>query len=330
MAATLSFGSYSALAAAVWLTASAAMAQASPPPAEAPQAAAPATPVSPLTVQAPPGRAVTEQQARGFVESYAAPTAKLDQYARWHGPACVAVTGLVPEQAAPVKARIEAVAKTVGAPVAASGCKPNIEIVFSAEPQHDLDAIAARNAAVLGHEGTKTVTRPIQSWYAIETLGSPAVPQGPVSAPPPPAGLAGMVAHVGQERASVNRGAMAPRRCIDARSPTCPHSGFLNVLVLVDARHMGDVSVDLTSDYVAMLALSQPRSLDGCMTLPSVIDLYAAACPDRDPPEGLTAADQAYLTSLYAADLTVAKASEQSDIAGRMVKILAAAREGGR
>jgi hypothetical protein len=126
------------------------------------------------------------------------------------------------------------------------------------------------------------------------------------------------------DRFRVNQGAMAPRRCVDARSPTCPHSAFLNVLVVVDAGHMGDISLDLTSDYVAMLALSQPRSLDGCMVLSSVIDLYANACSGRDPPKGLTPADMAYLTSLYAADLTVAKSSEQTDIAGRMVKILAA------
>ena len=106
----------------------------------------------------------------------------------------------------------------------------------------------------------------------------------------------------------------------------CQHSKFFNVLIVVDAAHMGDVSVDLASDYLALVALSQPkpRSLDGCLVLPSVLDLYAKGCPGRETPTGLTQADKAYLTGLYAADLTVVQfqQSEQSQIAGRMVKIL--------
>jgi hypothetical protein len=281
--------------------------------------------VSPLTVQAPPaGRPVLEKQIREFVDSHAAPTAKLDQFARWYIPVCVAVTGVVPGQAAPIKAQVEQVATAVGERVAPSGCKPNIEIVFSAASQRDLDAIAARNPAVLGPGGAKTVTRPIQAWYAVETLGQPAGPRGPIGAPPPPAGPFALLNRDGDERSRGNQGALAARRCIDLSSPSCPHSGFQNVLVMVDPGRIGDVGVSVTSDYIAMLALSQPRSLDGCMALPSVTDLFAGDCPGRDPPSGLTSADMAYLTSLYAADLTVAKSSEQSDIANRMVKILAA------
>lgn len=319
-----------ALACTVWLTATAAMTQTTAPAGRQPDngpsgasAASAATPVSPLTVQAPPNRKALEKQARGFVESYAAPTVKLGQYARWAEPACVAVTGLIPEQAAPVRARVEQVALAVGEPVGPPGCTPNIEIWFTAEPQRDLEAIAARNPAVLGTGDAKTVTHPIQAWYATATEGSPAVPRGPISAPPPAASIAAMAQSTATDRFRVNRGALAPRRCIDARSPTCPHSAFLNVLVLVDAGRMGDVSLALTSDYVAILALSQPRSLDGCLPLPSVIDLYARACPGRAPPSGLTPADMAYLTSLYAADLTASKSSEQADIAKRMTRILA-------
>jgi hypothetical protein len=78
------------------------------------------------------------------------------------------------------------------------------------------------------------------------------------------------------------------------------------------------------TDYVAMLALSQPRSLDGCMTLASIIDLLApATCPGRDPPEGLTPADTAYLTALYASDPLANKAMQQSVMSARMAGELA-------
>lgn len=360
-----------ALVCAAWLTATTAMAQASPPTSplsEKPQAIqAPSSPkpasapttVSPLTVEAQRNRAVLREQARGFVESYAAPTIKLGQYPRWYPqqvdltmlgdrsrmsasvikpvdvilPGCVSVTGVAPEQAAQIKGQVEKAARAVGAPLAPRKCTPNIEILFTTEPQRELDAIVARSPAILGYQGEKTVTHPIQGWYVTASLGEP---------PPPDRGLAqqGAIVDTAQsklvfdkesERIKDTLGVRTAehgrqgRLCVDTSSPICSHAAFLNVLVIVDVGHMGDVSVDLTSDYVAMLALSQPRSLDGCMALPSVIDLYAKDCPGRDPPSGLTSADMAYLTSLYVADLTVDKSREQSDIAGRMVEIILSA-----
>ena len=335
-----SFCAPAVVACAAGLITTAAMAQAPTAP-----ASAPATPVSPLTVEGT-SRANLEKEARAFVESYAAPTGKLGLLSRWNDPACVVVTGLAAEQAAQFKLQIEAVAKAVRAPVAPAKCSPNIEIVFTTQPQRYLDAAVAKSADILGDQGVKTVTRPIQAWYAAATIGLRARSAGPVDDDPPPAKASQMIARVPQERFGVTRGAEAARRCVDpgvaahnpkmesheVGSPTfvgdipCLHSRFLNVLVVVDAAHMGDVSVDLTSDYLALVALSQPkpRSLDGCLALPSVLDLYAKDCPGREAPTGLTPADRAYLTGLYAADLTDVQLqqSAQSEIAGRMVKIL--------
>jgi hypothetical protein len=307
-----------------------ALAQAAPTPAPTAQP----TPVSPLIVQERANPAVLKKQARGFVDSYAAPTKKLGKIARWYDPPCVLVTGLAPEQAAQFKTGVETVARTVGAPVGPPGCSPNIQIAFTNDPQTFVNVVAARNTEVLGYGGDKTVTRPIQAWYDTTSLGQPPAPgrelttQGAVLRPQ------GYLDFDSKTERFKDRLGATPtphgfaegRRCIDSSSPSCPHSGFLNVLIVVDAAHMGDVGVDLTSDYLAMIALSQPLSLDGCLVLPSVLDLYANAdaCPGRDAPAGLTTADKAYLTSLYAADLTVDKSGEQSDIAGRMVKILGA------
>ena len=350
----------SSLAVAAWLIATASSAQtpsASPPqPAANPRAAAdaPATPVSPLTVEGTP-RKVLEQQAHDFVESYAAPTRKLGLLARWTSPACVAVTGLVPAQATEFKTRIEAVAKAVMAPVGGPKCAPNVQIVFTQQPQGTLDAVASRNPAIRGDDGAKTVTRPIQAWYATYDLGFEAQSAGSIDNGPPPLNPLGMqggqgfVAHVTQERFAVNQGAVFARPCVDPgahmRKITllggktvdvpCPQSTFLNILIIVDVAHMGDVSVDLTADYLALVALSQPkpRSLDGCLALPSVLDLYAKDCPGREAPTGLTGPDKAYLASLYAADLAQVKNDTQGqskDIAGRMVKILDSGKAVGR
>jgi hypothetical protein len=71
-------------------------------------------------------------------------------------------------------------------------------------------------------------------------------------------------------------------------------------LVVVDLNRAGSANLRLLSDYVAMLAFSQPQSLGSCQALPSITDLFAA-CPDRATLAGLTVADTAYLHALYAA-----------------------------
>ena len=302
------------LAGAAWLAATAALAQTAPSP----------TTVAPLTVQGAAPPKVVEKQSKSFVQSFAAPTAKLDQLARWHDPICVVVAGLVPEQNAQVKARVEDVARAVGRSVRNPGCPANIQILFADQPQRLLDAIAARREEVLGYyhrhetKTLKTVTRPIQAWYVTATESG-----GGNGA----AGLDFSVGSAGSLLQQVHRRVVddpdnaPPPGCGDSRFSACLNSEFDNILVVVDNGRVKDRSLGLVSDYVVMLALSQPRSLDGCNVLPSVIDLFAA-CPDRDAPNGLTPADAAYLTALYAADLEAGKGGEQSDIAARMAKIL--------
>ena len=308
-----------ALACAAWLTATGAMAQAAPS----------TTTVAPLTVQAAPASPkVVEKQAKSFVQSFAAPTSKLDQIARWRDPICVVVAGLIPDQGAQVKARVEDVVKAVGGRVRQPGCPANIEIVFTDQPQRLLDNVAAHREEILGYyhrhetKALKMVTRPIQAWYvtASESGGGNGAAGLAFSA-----GSAGSLLQQMHTRVVDDPDNPPPTGCGDSHFSVCMRSAFDNVLVVVDNGRVQGRSLGLVSDYVVMLALSQPRSLDGCNTLPSVIDLFAA-CPDRDAPDGLTPADAAYLTALYAADPQGNKASEQSDIAGRMAKILISAK----
>jgi hypothetical protein len=341
---------------------------------QAPAASAqPSTTVRPVTVTAP-----TESdraRSRSFIESYAAPTAKLDRYARWSDPPCVVVAGLAPAQIAAVKARVEAVARAAGLKVAGAGCRPNVEIEFATQPQVLVDQIVAKTPEILGYQpgvdvkALKTMTRPIQAWYMTASRGgvkpldlgntmnfaaNPYAAMGVgrssldlgapnpgifTSARPPSPNAAGWAATNSNE---VRNGRVqpAPRshvtttetldapdrgsalgcnpQALAAQGSAC-QSVFRNVLVVVDVGKAQDQSVTSLTDYVAMLALSQPRSLDGCMTLASIIDLLAAApCPGRDPPDGLTPADTAYLTALYVSDPLANKTMQQSVMSARM------------
>jgi hypothetical protein len=198
--------------------------------------------------------------------------------------------------------------------------------VFTDQPQAQIDAEVRRNDQILGFHrradttAAKTVTRPVQAWYETGTRGD-----------------RGGRANVNAVFAPCIDGAgQNPRECIHPSTaletvdtpdnpPALGHpsSVFENVFVVADSRALQGKDLSPLVDYLAMLALSQPRSLDGCNVLPSVIDLLAkTACAGRDVPVGLTAADTAYLAALYGSDPEGPLFAEQADISGRMAKIL--------
>jgi hypothetical protein len=321
-----------------------------PPPADATR---PATPLSSVTVQATTPAAV-KQLSRTFVQALALRSGKIDQLPRWHRPVCVAVKGLVPDKANHVATRVEDVARAVGLKVEKPGCTSNIQILFTDQPQRMADTIGE---AYLGYhnrnETTKirTVTHPIQGWYATATAGAagatglafsggtgtagPSMSHGPDS---PDTSTSAWEANFGQSagtQLSMNvvdsPEHSAPTGCADSRFSSCMKSMFMNVIVIADAKAIEGKDTRAVADYVAMLAVSQPKSLDGCNALPSVIDLLAkSACPDRDPPVGMTAADSAYLAGLYASDPEARTTSAEGDIAGRMAAILIKAQTASR
>ena len=99
---------------------------------------------------------------------------------------------------------------------------------------------------------------------------------------------------------------------------------FMNVIVVVDNHAVAGKSLGVLSDYLVMMTLAQPRSLEGCNALPSVIDMFGKTCPDRDPSRGLTPADAAYLTALCPTDPEAKMAMAQGDISVRMASMLEA------
>jgi hypothetical protein len=293
-----------------------------------PPAKAPSTVVSPATVEGTSPLTIGAQ-SRIFVETHAtAPNPELGQISRWHGPVCVQVEGLAQAaQANQVKARIESVAQAVGLPAARAGCMANVEVVFTDNPQRTLDDLANRREDLLGYyhkrdrDRLKTVSHPIQSWYKTATQGSKAN-----------AGLEFPGFDNDSGAGSTNNPAGAartddpevglPNSCGDSpRFTACLSSQFSNVFIVVDSRALQGKTLGQVSEYATMLALSQPKSQDGCAPLPSIFDL-AAKCAGRGAPDGLTPADAAYLTALYASDSQAKGDSQRSDIAARMATML--------
>jgi hypothetical protein len=310
-------------------------------------APAPPSVVSPVTVQAGPGSAEAQKKAREFVQTYAAASPATDQIARWHAPICISVAGLSDEQAARVAARIQEVGEGVGMHALPPGCKANIEVVFTDQPQAFMDKVANTREEILGYyhrhdrDKLKAVTRPVQAWYVTQTASGSTSRSGLAFV-----GLSTSVGAAnglggGPDGAFVSTaGALTsssasnnvvddpdnhgPVGCSEAPQFThCLTSELNNVLIVVDTTKLKKgQTLGPVTDYLSMLALAQMRSLDGCTSLASVIDLMGQACAGRQAPDGLTPADAAYLTSLYTSNLEANKPLEQDEIAQRMSGML--------
>ncbi len=99
------------------------------------------------------------------------------------------------------------------------------------------------------------------------------------------------------------------------------------MLILADNKALQGNKLNAVADDMVMLALSEPKSLDGCYVPPSAIDRFAnKPCAGRTAPDQLTSADTAYLSALYSADLENRKGVEETDMASRMAKALIKAR----
>jgi hypothetical protein len=318
-----------ALAGAAWLAASGAEAQHEPPRVQMKPPPVEGTVVAPLEVEAIDPAALKKQTA-SFVETFGATTPRLDQYARWLKPVCVTVQGLAADQSAQVKTRVEDVAKALGLRALGSGCDANLEIKFADQPQGFLDRVAATHEDLLGYwhrrdrNSLKTMTHPIQAWYQTATIGAGNT-AGSTFAYIDNGATGGQVNGAGRQAAGEvidDPDERAPTGCGGSKFGGCLRSTFSHVLVMVDTKAVQGASLGLISDYVSMVAMAQPLSLDSCHALTSVIDIYASGCAGRDRPDGLTRADVSYLTSLYKADPEAKRSSQQTDISGRMADML--------
>jgi hypothetical protein len=314
---------------ALFLSCAALLGAASTPALAADPAPAP-TVVPRVTVEGVAPPKMVQEQAQTFARTYPAPTVELGQIARWRDPICVQVFGVVPQVAARVQKRIEDVGSAVGLTVMGAGCKAGIEVIFTENPQALMDGVARRREPLLGYfhrragAGLKVVNRPVQAWYVTSTAGGHGNTTGTVFAYYESTGASHQIP-IQQFRDVIDDPfVQAPTGCGDSPAfSVCLQSTIKNVLVVADAKRLQGQDIGLLADYISMLALSQPRSLDGCYSFSSVIDLFSPSrCPGRDTPDGLTPADAAYLTSLYQSDPEAKLAFQQGEIAGRMAKIL--------
>lgn len=99
-------------------------------------------------------------------------------------------------------------------------------------------------------------------------------------------------------------------------------SELLQVLIVVDGQKLNGLPLQAVSGYIAFLALTRVTALDACAELPSIVDLLAARCVDRDKPAALSPADAAFLKALYASSLEGKIGSEEAEVSAKMLTAL--------
>ena len=245
-----------------------------------------------------------------FVESHAAAGGKYDQVARWGIYICPTVVGLDEKYAALVAARITEIAASIGAPTAKdSNCNPNVEILFTSEPQAVLDYIAKNNEDMLGYhykgqlKKLATFNHLVQTWYATASRNGEGIALLDTARDPSNGGLHHNITN-------------QPR----SRLKAAFSSEFVNVLVIVDADNVGDHSLKSITDYIALLTLTRTTSLDVCNELPSILDLLSSGCGQRAKPTSITDADIAYLKALYSSDMQSLLNLQKGEMHDRMLK----------
>ena len=280
------------------------------------KAAAPPTDVGGVTVTAEKKHPLVDKTTQ-FVRSHV-PENRAGQLSRFRDKICVNVVGLPSAYTAFIAKAVVKVATEVRAPVDHSlKCTPNVNVIFTPNPQAQLDDIAKRREILFGFHWAAqlkqlaTFERPIQSWYLTRSVGtdgqsvlelnhgSAFQDAGPGA---PPANIGGTVT------------GRPGSRLGDDMSSELVHS-----LILVDADKVSNLKIGAVADYIALLALSRWQGLERCNSFATILNLMADGCADAAP-ETVTASDMGLLTALYTANPRQSGTQQRAEIADRMTQ----------
>jgi hypothetical protein len=251
----------------------------------------------------PMSRSQAHKLARKYTQAIMAPAVS-DQNARWRDPLCIGVAGTSEEFAVVVIDRIEAAANAAGARVAKPGCSPNVLLAFTP----DSDAVFAKlyqtRADLLRATAADEVRKlrapglPVRWFYSqsAEGLGGRAFVRGP-------------------DGVSYNTNIVGSR--ID--SPV--QVSIDRFTALIDTDRIGQVSIDMLTDYLAFVILSRTR-VAATPPAESIMNLFAAS--DTDRPLGMTDMDKAMLKVLYTIPINRTSAIHRNQMASEIIKEIVA------
>jgi hypothetical protein len=293
-------------------------------PAAAQHEPAPAA-IEQVTVTAP--QVIPENVLRDFVTAHAAPAQPVGKLARWRIAFCPVVAGLPAAYGTVVLDRVMAVAAEAGAPIGKTGCKPNVDIVFSASPQALLDEVRRKHWELLGYHDTAQseelakVTHAVQAWYTTQrvdldgnrTIDAAQRTKGVWLAAVPDGSCKACAFYLPDAREF---------RTQTSRLGDALRSELFHVIVTVDLKKIAGIQLGRLADDIAMQALAPTKAFDLCAPMVSITNLMADDCPVDRKADSLSEYDLAYLKSLYRMDLSASLADQTSAISFRMKQTL--------
>ena len=236
-----------------------------------------------------------------FIYSYPTQVRSTEKIARWRKGICPAVFGLPPRFASFITTRLTAIARRAGAPVDSDPkCRQNIEIVFTNTPQKLADDLREHRYPYLGYfdnfnqaDRLATITHDIQAWYLTATVGQ----NGEVRVDNPRKDfLTGADGYVDGILGGHN---VYYQTGTTSRYNSGPGSTLYNVIIVADPGKLGTYDMGSLADYIAMLALSQPKSFDACWEVPSITNLLSKECTPERKTTTISDNDTRFLYGLY-------------------------------
>jgi hypothetical protein len=251
----------------------------------------------------------TEEAIRAFVDEVSVTMGSTGQLARWDRRICPGVAGLRGRYAQFVIDRMAQRAFDVGLDVGDPGCRANMLIIVTRDPDAMAQRLVDDHPGALGYfaeRGRNTLGRaslrafvesdaPVRWWHVSRTTTESFDEIGETADGSPPVTF---------------------RLSNASRLSRSTHQNFGAAFIIVDAGRLTEIELDFgaLADYLAMVALAQVDADASTTGLTTILNLFS----DEASPRALTDWDIAYLRGLYSAESTVSARRHAGDIAQTM------------
>jgi hypothetical protein len=240
-------------------------------------------------------REALRMRMQEFITEIGDPVSRHQGYARWRRDVCVGVSGLAdPVPAQYIADRISFRALENGLRPKGPGCRPNIQVIFTADGRGTATRLVADSPRAFrpfgGESGT---TQGLQALGEFQTA-EVAVRWWQIMAP---------VDDHGQPAIDMTGGVGGTPniRGSNSRIKNSISEALWSSVVIIDTTRLGEVDWPQLGDYVTMVALAQVKPDGEPADYDSILNLFRT----ENPPPAMTDMDLAYLKALYEMDISL-------------------------
>lgn len=236
-------------------------------------------------------QAIKHQRAAEYVRSVSQ-TPVSGQYARWHDPICSQVTGLDAFATSLVKIRINQIATDTGIGIGATGCRPNLVVIFTLDGDTTLMGLEQKGFAYppsISPQERRAIRVAKQAVRWWTDTGLQSADGEPLTASPN-AGL-------GNLNLPANDRTQYTSTYSSSMIATKVRAIIPAAVVVVDVSVATGKKLVSVADYLAFMVIGRARAVTGT-GMPTIARLFDPSCSVCTE---LSEADRAYLKGLYRA-----------------------------